>query len=27
VETGKLTTAPMFAMDAADNVDHVFRQL
>jgi glycine/D-amino acid oxidase-like deaminating enzyme len=27
VETGKLTTAPMFAMDAADNVDRVFHQL
>lgn len=27
VETGKLTTAPMFAIDAAANVDRVFQQL
>lgn len=27
VETGKLTTAPMFAMDTADHVDTVFQQL
>lgn len=27
VETGKLTTAPMFAIDTADRVDHVFQQL
>ncbi|NBC65152.1 MAG: FAD-dependent oxidoreductase [Bacteroidetes bacterium] len=27
VETGKLTTAPMFAMDTADNVDRVLQQL
>lgn len=27
VETGKLTTAPMFAIDTADHVDDVFKQL
>lgn len=27
VETGKLTTAPMFAMETADHVDHVYQQL
>ena len=27
VDTGKLTTAPMFAMDAADRVDQVHKQL
>lgn len=27
VETGKLTTAPMFAMDTADHVDRVLQQL
>lgn len=27
VDTGKLTTAPMFALDTADHVDHVFQQL
>ncbi|MDZ7717603.1 MAG: hypothetical protein U5K72_02135 [Balneolaceae bacterium] len=27
VETGKLTTAPMFAMDTADHVENVYQQL